>query len=468
MPYKLCIAAISSGSGKTTITLGLLAALKKRGLKVQPFKCGPDYIDPGYHKEASGTISRNLDSWMMGSIAVEESFNSAMKNKDIAVIEGVMGLYDGASSTDIVGSSAHIAKLTSTPILLVINARGIARTIAPIVKGFINFEEGVKIEGVIANNVGSERHADILRESLDHANLPPLVGFLKRNDKWKIPERHLGLVPGAENGIPQQWYSDLANEIEQNFDIDRILDICSYKISNNEYEIPNAKIEDTPCDSNLKIGIALDKAFHFYYEDNLDALRDIGIELIPFSPLKDSQLPSNISGVIIGGGFPEMFAEELSRNTSMRESISKFAKRGGTIYAECGGLMYLSQAITDTKSNKFKMCAVLPFETTMNSKLRRLGYREVITSHDSILGPAGTKYRGHEFHWSSIVSNNEENNIKNAPYSYCCKTRGARGTKQWKETGCQVNNVYASYIHAHFSSNKEIVNNISSFLKSNI
>ena len=449
MSHKFCIAAISSGSGKTTITLGLLAALKKRGLLVQPFKCGPDYIDPGYHKEASGVISRNLDSWMMGPEAVTDSFNSAMSTKDVAVIEGVMGLYDGASSTDIVGSSAHIAKITSTPVFLIINARGIARTIAPIVRGFIDFEEGVEIAGIIVNNIGSDRHADILKEALEYAKLPPLVGFLKRNDKWKIPERHLGLVPGTEQGIPQQWYSELADEIENSFDLNQILELSHYAADNSSQAVKTKE-------ASLRLGVALDKAFHFYYEDNLDALRSCGIELVPFSPLTDTEIPANLDGIMIGGGFPEVFADQLSANSSMRDSIKLFADNGGVIYAECGGLMYLSQAITNKENNKFSMCGVLPFETEMNNKLRRLGYREARTCQDSLLGPAGTEYRGHEFHWSSIVDD-----AKPEP---CCESRGTRGTREWKKAGCITQNVYATYIHAHFDSNPALVENIVQFL----
>ena len=440
------IAGISSSSGKTTITLGLLRVLKNKGFSVQPYKCGPDYIDPEFHTEAANQKSRNLDSWIMGEDAIKESFAKSA-DAEFAVIEGVMGLFDGASSTSIEGSSAHIAKLTSTPIILTLNARGIARTVAPIVRGFIGFEKDVNIIGIIANNVGSAKHADILREALEAANLPPLLGCLPRDENFKLPERHLGLVPEFENRKNDKWYDFLAENIEKYFDIDLIL-----KTVQEQKNISKPTIIKKI--SKRKIGIALDDAFHFYYEDNLDILKENGFEIINFSPLNDEKLP-NVDCLYIGGGYPEMFAEKLSNNKSMLNSIAEFANENKPIYAECGGLIYLSQSIKDLKDNEYKMCGFLPFKTKMENRLHRLGYVETKLSNDCFFGKKGTIYRGHEFHWSSIV----ENNIS---YNPACEGRRLRGNKDWQSMGIQVNNVYATYIHAHFASNKQMINSLRS------
>ncbi len=441
---SLMIAGTSSGSGKTTITLGLLRLLKNKGLIVRPYKCGPDYIDPEFHTEAAGCKSRNLDSWIMGEDAVKESLAKSA-NADIAIIEGVMGLFDGASSTTIEGSSAHIAKLTSTPIILTLNARGIARTIAPIVKGFIDFEDGVNIIGVIANNVGSAKHADILREALNGANLPPLLGYLPRNEDFKLPERHLGLVPEFENRKNNEWYNLLAENIEKYFDIDLILETLQ-----EQKNVSSLQIESN--EPKIRMGIALDDAFHFYYEDNLDILKENGFELIPFSPINDEKLPE-VDCLYIGGGYPEMFAETLSKNQSMLNSIAEFANVNKSIYAECGGLMYLSQSIKNLENKEYIMCGVLPFKTQMENRLHRLGYIEAKLSKDCFWGEKGTIYRGHEFHWSSIIEDESS-------YDSACEGRRLRGNKDWQTMGIQINNVYATYIHAHFASNKEIVKNL--------
>lgn len=450
---KIIIAGVNSGAGKTTITLGLLRALKNRNITVQPFKCGPDYIDTEYHKEASNVISRNLDTWMMGKDGVKYSFNSAMQNADFAVIEGVMGLFDGASSDSLEGSTAHIAKILNIPILLVVNAKAIARSIAPLVKGFVDFEKGVNVVGVIANNVGSLNHANILKEALLSSNLPPLVGFLPKNNLLSLPERHLGLVPETENKKTNQWYNGLAKEIENNFDLDKIIDIAT-----DEKTLPFIRktIDNSPVQSSKKLGLAFDEAFHFYYEDNLDMLKNAGFEIIKFSPMNDKHLPENLDILYIGGGYPEVFAEQLTKNDTMMQDIANFANDNNPIYAECGGLMYLSKSITNHNGNKYQMCGVLPINTQMETKLYRLGYTTVTTTVNSILGPIGTSYRGHEFHWSSIIEKNF--NLE------CCEVRKNRNKTQVKKTGIHIKNVYASYIHAHFASNPTIIKNIFDFL----
>ena len=481
MKSAFCIAGSGSGVGKTTITIGLLRALKKRGLSPAPFKCGPDYIDPGFHKIASGTISRNLDTWMMGKEEVKNTFAKNTKNFDVAIVEGVMGLFDGAGIGDITGSTAHVAKILNIPVLLVVNARGIAGTIAPLVKGFIGFKEGVNIVGIIANNVGSERHAKMLSDALDQANLPPLLGFLPRDNNVVMPERHLGLVPVTENK-EEDFYDILGDNIEKYFQIDKILDItqlqatrwtsgdacptkrgwttedgCPTKEALQPGTILGEKTDTCPA----KLGIALDDAFHFYYEDNLDMLREAGIDLIPFSPISDSKLPEGIQGIIIGGGFPECFSAKLAENTVMKQQIANFADAGGFIYAECGGLMYLSDGITTNDGHKYSMCGIIPIWTKMENKLRTLGYREIRTIEDSPLGPKGTIYRGHEFHWSSVI---EEAATATKPF---CEIRNARKS-DWEHAGYRCKNVFASYIHAHFASNRELVKNVVQWCKGTV
>ena len=450
MKYSLCIAGTGSGTGKTTITLGILRALKKRGYNLQPFKCGPDYIDPEFHKEASSVISKNLDSWMMGEEGISNSYLNSFKDKNFAVVEGVMGLFDGASSSSLIGSTAHIAKLLSLPVFLVVNARGIARTIAPLVKGFIDFADGVKIAGIIANNVGSETHIEILKESLEFSNLPPLVGALPRNKEFVLPERHLGLIPESENKKTNQWYDNLAQNIEKYFDLDLIISLSTVQ---KKVAICAEKKVAICAEKKVRVAIAIDKAFHFYYEDNLQLLREKGCELIPFSPLSDTSLPPEIDAIYIGGGYPEVFANELSNNHKIRKEIADYANNNLPIYAECGGLMYLSQGIIldENNLNICEMCSVLPFKVKMNQKLHRLGYIEGEIAKESILGPVGTKFKGHEFRWSSI-----EDNVNDLSFTMTKKLRG--DTKQFKN-GIQVNRTFASYTHIHFYSNLDLVDN---------
>ncbi|MCP4181076.1 MAG: cobyrinate a,c-diamide synthase [bacterium] len=436
----ICIAGTSSGDGKTTVTLALLRALYKRGLKVQPFKCGPDYIDPMFHNIACRNKSRNLDCWMMGVDSVKQSFRTAVKYADCAVVEGVMGMFDSSKPGSLDGSTAQVAAELDIPVLLTINCSGMAGSIAALVKGFSEFYERPNIIGVIANKVGSENHAVILREALDIAGLPPLVGYLIKNEKWTLEERHLGLVPSSENIKSEEWFDTLAEAAEKSFDIDEIL-----KISQAEKIIPDEIIINK---NKKRLALAYDKAFNFYYEDNLDILKECGFELIKFSPLHDSSLPKNIAGVYLGGGFPEMFAKELEANKNMMESINKFAENGGKILAECGGFMYLTKSLIDHSRKVYKMCGLIPAVSKMDNRLRSLGYREAVLCNNSFLGKAGTSLRGHEFHWSSSEF---EDNVK--PFY---NVRGVRNRK-WIETGYYSKNICAGYIHAHFASNRDAV-----------
>ncbi|MDD2708508.1 MAG: cobyrinate a,c-diamide synthase [Verrucomicrobiae bacterium] len=434
-----CLAGTQSGVGKTTLALGLLAALRKRGLRVQPFKCGPDYLDAGHHRRASGAASRNLDPWMMGEDGVDLSYRRASAHADISVVEGVMGLFDGASPADITGSTAHVAKLLALPVILVVNGRGMARSIAAMVGGYARFETGVNIIGVIANRVGSERHANLLSESLAAARLPPLLGWLPGDKQWEIPERHLGLMADTETQQSDAWYDSLAEAVTQRMDLNRLL-----SLTRQPRPVPPPGSTITPA-AKIRLGIALDEAFHFYYEDNLDLLREQGIELVPFSPLKDTSLPEHLDGLYLGGGFPELFAEQLEANASLRESVRAYAASGGPIYAECGGLMFLGQKLIDLKKRSFAMCGALPIETAMQDRLQRLGYVTAATLAPGPLGPTGAVLRGHEFHWSTITRSDPS-------LAPCYKLRYNRDHRE-ETAGLRLNNIWASYIHLHFYSN---------------
>ena len=437
---SFCIAGTSSGDGKTTVSLALLRALRRRRLKVQPFKCGPDYIDPTFHRIACKRRGYNLDAWMMGPKAVRIAFANACADADCAVIEGVMGLFDGAAPDTLDGSTAQIAVLVGAGIILTVDAHGMSGSIAALVKGYTEFNPDTRVIGVIANKVGSERHAALLATALRTADLPPLLGFLPQNDVWKLPERQLGLVPFTENEKQEIWFNELADAAEKYFDIDRILQLSRMSKPGGT----ELRIQDKP---RFRMGIAMDKAFHFYYPDNLELLKRHGFELIPFSPLADKTLPQDCRALYIGGGFPEEFASGLAQNIPMRLAIKMFS---GTILAECGGYMYLSESL-----NGRQMCGIVPAQTIMGNSLRTLGYRQAETISDSFLGPAGTRIRGHEFHWSDI----DESDL--SPAWHCRRADGSMAG----DCGFSSKNIIAAYLHLHFASNPEIADNWYEYIK---
>lgn len=466
----IVIAGTHSGSGKTTVALGVMAALRKKGLTVQPFKAGPDFIDAGLHRLAAGRVSRNLDLWMCGPGYVKECFARHAAGADIAVVEGVMGLYDGDRST------ASLAALLGARVVLVVDACGMAESAGAVVKGFVEFgarsaehevrnaECGVRSErlnfaGVIFNRVASENHYARLKNSVKGM---PVLGYLPRETEFEIPHRHLGLTTAEEDPLGRENMEKLADAVLRHIDLEGLVPGAAGRAKHpplqgegqggdgggeeprkqegtRPHPGPLPEGEGAP---KIRIAVAYDRAFCFYYEDNLDLLREAGAEIIRFSPLSDAALP-DADAVYIGGGYPELHAETLSRNSAMRAAIRAWTEAGKPLYAECGGLMYLSHAI-EKNGEAFPMAGVFPFETRMLGK-PRLGYREVVLREDCIIGRPGDIRRGHEFHYSEIAG-------------------GASGTtyrvgdnrgKILPDEGFRYKRTLASYIHLHFGSDRQ-------------
>jgi cobyrinic acid a,c-diamide synthase len=436
---RLLIAATGSGAGKTTVTIGLMAALRARGLTVAAFKCGPDYLDPTYHARVTGGVSHNLDGWMMGREAVGATFTRAARHSDVAVIEGMMGLFDGASPIADEGSSAEIAKWLGAPVILVVDASGMARTVAAVAHGFAHFDPGLQLAGLICNRVGSRGHLDLLRMA---SQAVPVLGGLPEHAAAAFPERHLGLYSANEKHVPRELIEQWQRLAIEWFDLDAIIALAR---SAPPLEL-GAEIHDQPLESitpRCRLGVALDDAFHFYYEDNLKRLATLGAEIVNFSPVHDRELPV-VDGLYFGGGYPEALAHELSSNRTMIASVRNFAARGGPIYAECGGLMYLTRAIRTLDGAFFPMAALIPAEVVMHDRLQALGYGEIETVAPSILGPAGLHFRGHQFRYSTL-----EPDPVDIERVYAVRPRWGNPFAE----GYRNANLLASYVHAHWASN---------------
>jgi cobyrinic acid a,c-diamide synthase len=446
----ILIAGTASGVGKTSIATGLMGALNRRGLKVQPFKTGPDYIDPGYHTAATGEISRNLDTWMLSRESILELFNRAALGKDIAVIEGVMGLFDGRTATTDEGSTAELAKILAVPVLLVLDARKGARSLAAIAAGYRDFDPSLNLAGVILNGIGSDHHLALCKDAIEHYTHIPVVGHLPRRSDLSIPERHLGLVPTAERPAEAEFLNSLISQCELTLDIPSILSICD-KASVPQTEPRLFPLETVPTLS--RIAVARDKAFSFYYQDNLDLLQAWGAEIVTFSPISDPELPPAISGLYIGGGFPELYAEQLASNISMKNSVRLASQRGLPIYAECGGLMYLSQQMRDLQGRQHAMTGVLPVEVRIDTPRLSLGYRTVRALADNPLLRKGETVRGHEFHWSVLSAGSDSANAYELVGS---------GRKE----GFLSGNTLASYVHVHMASNPGMARRLIDFCRS--
>ena len=433
---RVVISGTHSGAGKSTITMGLLMALKKRGLNPQSFKAGPDFLDPMHHTLVIEKECRNLDTWMFGR-EVERLFVRGSEGSGISVIEGVMGLYDGIDGISEEGSTAHLSKILKAPTTLVIDAKATARSAGAVALGFKEYDKDINLAGVIFNRVGSKNHLKILESSL--RNTPSLGGVL-RDDCMNLESRHLGLVPAKEK-YDRQRYDKIMEHVENCVDIDKLISIA-------ESAPPLSKDHDEASPSSghrVRIGVARDSAFNFYYIHNMESLSDAGAEIVPFSPMEDD-LPE-VDGLYFGGGYPELFSDKLERNSGIRAAIRKASDDGMPIYAECGGLMYMSKYVRDMNGDKHKMCGVFGSESKMNDSKMTLGYVEMTAAADCAICKKGWTVRGHEFHYSTTVP------VGNEKYVFDL-TRG-RGIDGGKD-GMTINNTTAGYTHIHFASNPKI------------
>lgn len=448
---RIVIAGTGSGVGKTTLTIGLMSALRKRGFIVQGFKCGPDYIDPSYHTAVTNRVSRNLDSWMLSKEIVLDIFTHGSQGADISIMEGVMGFFDGKNPETNEGSTAEISMITESPVLLVVNCASMARSAAAIVKGFQMLADGPNIVGVIANKVGSEGHFKLVKTAIEQECQIPVIGYLKRELDIEIPERHLGLIPSIERGELDPFFDKLGELVLETVDIEQLL-ILSQAGPLNKNE--TASLFENKKEKSIKIAVAKDAAFNFYYPENLEILQSYGAEIVYFSPLADEPVPADIDGLYIGGGFPEEFARELSQNQRVKASIKEAIEQGLPTLAECGGFMYLTESIETTQKAIYEMVGIISGEVKMQSKRAALGYREISGRKGNILIGEHQKARGHEFHYSTFHTE--------ADIQYAYETKGMRGTKI---EGYLKHNLVAGYTHFHFASCPDMVENWINYCK---
>lgn len=444
---RLVIAAPSSGSGKTTVATGLMAAFAARGLAVSPHKVGPDYIDPGYHALATGRVGRNLDAYLCGPELVGPLFAHGAHGCDLAVVEGVMGMFDGAAGEGELASTAHVAKLLRAPVVLVVDASSQSRSVAALVHGFASWDPEVRVGGVILNKVASDRHEALLREALDSAGVP-VLGVLRRAAQVETPSRHLGLVPVAERGAAAvEAVAAMGAQVAAGCDLDALLALArgAGALSCAPWDAaevlgaappgplrPEGPRPQTP--DGPKVAVAGGSAFTFSYAEHAELLTAAGAEVVTFDPLRDEQLPDGTAGLVIGGGFPEVYAAELSANEPLRKAVADLAVSGAPVAAECAGLLYLSREL-----DGLPMCGVLDATARMSERLT-LGYRDAVAVSDSALAVAGTRMRGHEFHRTVVE-----------PGAGAAPAWGVRAPERRVE-GFVQQGVHASYLHTHWAS----------------
>jgi cobyrinic acid a,c-diamide synthase len=421
--HACLIAGTHSGAGKTTIMFALEALAKQKGLTVQPFKGGPDYIDPGFHQQASGRACRNLDLFLLSPETVKQSFAKNSQDADLSLIEGMMGLFDGKNAEG-EGSSAQIAKLLDLPVILVLDGAGMAGSAAAVVLGFQTFDPSVHLAGIIFNRVNTGGHFQYLKRAVESRTGIPCLGYLPKDQALAIPERHLGLAPGAA----ETQITLAAKSLEPHLDWNKFLEVTQIKRCQAPSLAPFGVRE------NFRVVVARDEAFSFYYEDNFDLLREAGAELCFFSPLMDSKLPENLDLLYFGGGFPELYAERLAANLPMLESVRSFE---GKIYAECGGLMYLAESF-----GEHALAGLIPGKIKMAERLQRFGYKELEAARDTFLFPKGKKLRSHEFHHSVWEGEDRHASVY--------KVGG-------RLEGFATDRILASYQHLHFGSDPELL-----------
>ncbi|WP_030748972.1 cobyrinate a,c-diamide synthase [Streptomyces sp. NRRL S-31] len=428
---RLVIAAPSSGSGKTTVATGLMAAFAARGLAVSPHKVGPDYIDPGYHALATGRAGRNLDAYLCGPELIAPLFAHGARGCDLAVVEGVMGLYDGAAGEGELASTAHVAKLLRAPVVLVVDASAQSRSVAALVHGFASWDPGVRIGGVILNKVASDRHEELLREALDASGVP-VLGVLRRAPQVDTPARHLGLVPVAERrSAATEAVAAMAAQVERGCDLPALLELAR-----GAGDLPCAPWQPpvTAVERRAVVAVAGGPAFTFSYAEHTELLTAAGADVVVFDPLRDERLPEGTAGLVVGGGFPEVYGAELSANEPLRRAVARLALSGAPVAAECAGLLYLCRELDGRP-----MCGVLDAGARMTERLT-LGYRDAVAVGDSALAAAGTRMRGHEFHRTVVE-----------PGAGAAPAWGVR-TPERRVEGFVQRGVHASYLHTHWAS----------------
>ncbi len=436
------IAGTKSGCGKTTVTLGLMAALARRGLIVAPFKVGPDFIDPGHHTRVAGSVSKNLDGWMLPKAFNLANFDKVSKHTDIAVVEGVMGLFDGYDGKTDAGSTAQMARWLGIPVVLLVDAASMARSAAAMVMGFENFDPRLDFAGVVFNNLGSRRHLKYLEDAMQgSAKMPCLGGIMRRTD-LAIPERHLGLVTHEDHPISDPMIAELADVVEDSLDLDFLLQLLP------EIDpVSQPAAESNVRQKSVRIAVARDEAFCFYYQDNLELLEQSGAQIVSFSPVTDEWLPQQIDGLYLGGGYPELYAEKLSSNAGLRRQIREKSRDGMPVYGECGGFMYLCEELVDQSGYSYPMSGCFPFATQMHLRLKALGYREVTLSQSTVIGNQDLTIRGHEFHYSEL--------LRVAPGVQTVYRISDRSGLDKAPEGYQVDHTLGSYNHLHFGSQPE-------------
>jgi len=428
---RLVIAAPASGHGKTTVATGLIAALSARGLTVSPHKVGPDYIDPGYHALAAGRPGRNLDAYLCGEELIAPLFLHGARVADVAVVEGVMGLYDGVVGQGEFASTAHVAKLLDAPVVLVVDAAAQGRSVAALVHGFRSYDPALRIGGVVLNRVGSPRHEEILRAALAALGVP-VMGVLRRDDRVAAPSRHLGLVPAAERAADAvATVGALADLVGRACDLDALLALARSAPALAATPWDPAAAVGQPLTARPRVAVAGGAAFTFSYSENVELLAAAGAEVVTVDPLRDEALPEGCRGLVVGGGFPEVYAGELSANENLRDDVARFARERGRVAAECAGLLYLGRSL-----DRLPMCGVLDLDAYMTDRLT-LGYRSASAVAVSVLAEAAAAVRGHEFHRTAVAP------AAGASPAWRFEDRRAEGFVQ--------DGVHASYLHLHWA-----------------
>jgi len=437
------IAGTASGVGKTTVALAIMAGLRSRGVVVQPFKCGPDFIDGGHHSAMCGRTSRNLDTWMLNGDANRRLFLRASAGASFSIVEGVMGLYDGVTGSGEEGSSAEIAKLLGLSVVLVLEASASARSLAAVARGFEVFDPALRMAGFILNRVAGENHFRLLESAIRSSTALPILGWLPVEDSIAIPERHLGLYTAAENADWTLRFAAFAQLAERYLDLDRLSRIES-AISSIISSIDKIEDEREGYEvSSARVAVARDEAFCFYYEDNLDLLRELGAEIITWSPLRDHELPLGVDALYFGGGYPELYARQLSENDRLLADLRRFAEAGKPIYAECGGMMYLAEQLDLLDGTSCAMVGILPLRIAMTERLVDFGYADLEFLEDCLLGEKGTVVRGHSFHCSRLAGDT----LPHPAYRVHFSLSGKQVLEGYSE-----GNILGSYIHVHFRS----------------